>query len=334
MIHIPVRAFRISCVLLCLIWNIAAQTQVDLRTQSKSVDFSSANVTKPMATGNTLPATCTSGQMYFLLNAPLGANLYACAATNQWSLQSGSVSLGGDVSGSPGSLTVSGIQGRPVSSTAPSAGQALIWNLTTQSWQPQTPPVAGGLTASLLQDFVPSINGAILTIGQYCSAAAPCNTRVGNTIYSISAPATVTLGSGTGSVFLYISSAGALTAGSNLPVSCNAVCTVQPGITAFPTNGIPLFSVSAASGIWNTNGVLDYRAFLSSPNLAAGTGVIIAGAGQSTIVSVDSSVVSLKVAVPVTSSSACAVGAWATDGSFFYLCTAANLWKRTSLASW
>lgn len=69
------------------------QTQVDLRTQSKSIDFSAANGTRPMATGNLLPATCGAGQMYFLLNAPPGANLYACEALNQWSLQSGSSQL-------------------------------------------------------------------------------------------------------------------------------------------------------------------------------------------------------------------------------------------------
>jgi hypothetical protein len=34
------------------------QTQVDLGTQAKSVDFSAASSTKPFATGATLPATC------------------------------------------------------------------------------------------------------------------------------------------------------------------------------------------------------------------------------------------------------------------------------------
>jgi hypothetical protein len=38
-----------------------AQTLVDLRTQSKSVDFSGANTTKPFKSGTVLPATCTVG---------------------------------------------------------------------------------------------------------------------------------------------------------------------------------------------------------------------------------------------------------------------------------
>jgi hypothetical protein len=40
-------------------------TQVDLRTQSKSVDFSGANTTKPFKAGTVLPATCSVGEAFF-----------------------------------------------------------------------------------------------------------------------------------------------------------------------------------------------------------------------------------------------------------------------------
>jgi hypothetical protein len=63
------------------------QTQVDLKTQSKSVDFSAASSTKPFQTGTTLPATCTVGQMFFLTTAPNGLNSYGCSALNTWSQQ-------------------------------------------------------------------------------------------------------------------------------------------------------------------------------------------------------------------------------------------------------
>ncbi len=71
-------------------WNAAmavAQTQVDLRTQAKQVDFTAALHTKPVKTGGALPTTCTLGEMIFLTSAPPGANLYACTGTNVWSLQ-------------------------------------------------------------------------------------------------------------------------------------------------------------------------------------------------------------------------------------------------------
>jgi hypothetical protein len=67
----------------------AAQTQIDLATQAKRVDFSNASSTKPLQTGTSLPSACAVGQMFFKTDAPAGANLYACTATNTWSAQGG-----------------------------------------------------------------------------------------------------------------------------------------------------------------------------------------------------------------------------------------------------
>jgi hypothetical protein len=76
-----------------------AQTQVDLRTQGKDVDFRTAQSTKPLKSGATLPATCTIAEMFFLNTASAGANIYACSATNIWVLESG-----GGSSTTPGGL--------------------------------------------------------------------------------------------------------------------------------------------------------------------------------------------------------------------------------------
>lgn len=73
-----------------LLWAASAasaQTQVDLQTQSKNVDFSSAVTTRPVKLASSLPATCAVGQMIFLTSAPSGANLYACVSANVWALQ-------------------------------------------------------------------------------------------------------------------------------------------------------------------------------------------------------------------------------------------------------
>src|SRR3984885_10312247 len=109
------------------------QTLVDLRTQSKSVDFSGATSTKPMQTGSSLPSTCAIGQFFFLTTAPAGSNIYACDLTNTWTVEGNGLSvnagtanevlssngstiewlaLGGDISGAPGGLTVTRLQGR------------------------------------------------------------------------------------------------------------------------------------------------------------------------------------------------------------------------------
>jgi hypothetical protein len=120
-----------------LIGAANAQTLVDLRTQSKSVDFSSAITTKPFKAGSVLPATCGVGEAFFQTTAPAGLNLYGCTAVNSWTLLSAGVILG-DVTGTPGASTVSKLQGRPVSAAAPTTGQSLAWNSTSSSWTPQT----------------------------------------------------------------------------------------------------------------------------------------------------------------------------------------------------
>ncbi len=67
----------------------SGQTLVDLKTQSKSVDFSGAITTKPFKSGTILPATCGVGEAFYQTNAPAGANLYTCTALNAWTLQIG-----------------------------------------------------------------------------------------------------------------------------------------------------------------------------------------------------------------------------------------------------
>lgn len=80
-------------------WVVAcalqAQTLVDLRTQSKSVDFTAASTTKPMKTGTALPAACGVGEAFFQTNAPAGSNFYLCTSQNSWTLESGATGTGG-----------------------------------------------------------------------------------------------------------------------------------------------------------------------------------------------------------------------------------------------
>jgi hypothetical protein len=74
---------------------LPAQTSIDLRTQTKSVDFSSAAFTKPSKVGTVLPATCTLGETFFDSAAAAGQNLYGCTATNSWTLLGASLWFGG-----------------------------------------------------------------------------------------------------------------------------------------------------------------------------------------------------------------------------------------------
>ena len=69
---------------------LSAQTKVDLSTQTRNVDFSAAQSTRPVKVGNALPATCRVGEMFFADDAEAGRNLYGCVAPNQWGVMSAS----------------------------------------------------------------------------------------------------------------------------------------------------------------------------------------------------------------------------------------------------
>ena len=283
--------FRIQKILLALVaaGMLHGQiTQLDLHFQSRDVDFSTANATKPFKSGTVFPSVCAVGEMFFKIDGPAGANLYGCTALNSWSLESTSGGGGG-----------------------------------------------GASMASQLGDFaVTRTSATALSIGASCSAVTPCTVRFGSLVYSFASSGSVSISAGTGLAYIYISSAGALTVGHNVTANCTAGCVAQTGIAAFPADAIPLFTWSATNGAWDTAGGVDQRALLSSKSVVASTGLTSTESSGKTVLAVDSTIVSLRTAVPGTSSSACTPGAWALDSSFYYVCVSLNSWRRATLAIW
>src|SRR5689334_18078207 len=60
------------------------QTTIDMRTQTRNVDFSGAGSTRPIKTGTSLPSSCGVGELFFKSDAALGKNIYVCAPVDQW----------------------------------------------------------------------------------------------------------------------------------------------------------------------------------------------------------------------------------------------------------
>jgi hypothetical protein len=275
-----------------------AQTQVDLKFQSKNVDFTGASATKSVKAGAILPTTCGQGEVFFNTSAAAGQNLYVCAAINTWTQITSSGSGGSGVA-------------VPVTSTS-----ALTDLIVTTTTSPQTLSIAGS-----------------------CSNFAPCNVRFGGVTTTFRTSATVTVPTGAnvaGVAFIYISSAGAITVGSNsFAVTCTN-CSALTGISQFPADSIPLFTWSATAGAWDANGGLDLRAFLSNKSVIAGTGVITTDVAGQTVVSADTSVVGVRVTAPGASTAACAQGNYAADATYFYQCLTANTWVRVlwSTTAW
>jgi hypothetical protein len=285
---------RLAIVLLFTLAGQAfGQTMVDLRTQSKSVDFSTQPSTKPAVVGTALPGTCQTGQLFFNSAASPGANLFGCTAANTWTLMSSA----GSGSGSSGSGS-------------------------------------GASMASQLGDFATTLSNGALTIGAGCSNTTPCNVRIGNTTYSFKFPGTVSVtGSNSGLVFLYIDGGGNLTAGSVASLNCSG-CTYAAGVTAFPSNSIPLYTWSSTGGAFDATGGTDFRAMISTKNLLGGSGIIVSENAGTSTVAIDPSLVSLHVITPPSSSTAaCSAGQFSYNTSFYYICVATNTWMRLPLQS-
>jgi hypothetical protein len=221
----------------------SGQTSVDLRTQSKDVDFSGAVSTKPFQTGATIPATCSTGQMFFLITAPAGSNVYGCQATNVWVLESGGSGGGGGAATAINQLTDAVCvrsAATLVTCSFPSGGTdfgdanysialATGWTIT----------ISSGVTAAT-------------TFFQYWNPASPTTISIDTT----------------GSSFTGL--------------ACNSGCTlVNTGVTGYPPDVKPISRLTAglAANTWdsftncvptNAAGCIDDRAFLSLSVLNAG----------------------------------------------------------------
>jgi hypothetical protein len=72
-------------------------------------------------------------------SAPSGGDVIAWdAGSSQWepTPPASGFTAGGDLSGTPTDQTVIGLQGNEVSASAPSGGNALVWNSGTSQWEP------------------------------------------------------------------------------------------------------------------------------------------------------------------------------------------------------
>ena len=170
-------------------------TTVDLRTQARNVDFSGAPQTKSSKAGTVLPATCSTGETFFKIDAPAGLNLYGCKPDNVWSLLSGGTSslppvagaegkvltydgsapqwsaLAGDVQGAPGANSVHGLQGRSMSSAAPFNNDVLTWNEDSSQWQPAGASVQAGSGINVAANSI-SMDDAVVPL-YYTGSGAP-----------------------------------------------------------------------------------------------------------------------------------------------------------------
>jgi len=238
---------------------VFGQTQVDLKMQAKTIDFTLAAETRPVKTGSLLPASCVTGDMYFLTTAPAGANLYACVSVNTWALQSGA--------GGGGSLTVDSnstlVGTRPVNNYIAGPGmQSVLSDTGTQiniQFNPDT-----SILLSRAQEQAGSDLSMSCTSGS--SSVYACSPN-GNALAAytdqqqfawkpdVSCAATPTINvSGLGGEPLYRSDgsaiqAGDCTAGQQVTIWLDATANILATTTGTASSGSTALTVASATGI-------------------------------------------------------------------------------------
>ena len=141
------------------------QTQIDLRTQTKSVDFSAAQSTKPFTTGTILPSGCSVGQMFFLTGAPDGQNSFGCTASGTWTLESGA-------GPSPTVVKNAGIAVGTRSVLDLSTGAGLLWSVSDTG---QEISVQAMLDTSLAQTRAGEQSGSALFCNSVADPSSPAD---------------------------------------------------------------------------------------------------------------------------------------------------------------
>ena len=132
----------------------------------------------------------------------------------------------------------------------------------------------------LLADFdVKRIGNTELAIGPGCSAAKPCNFRLGSSVAALSTPATVSITSAasTSNAFIYIDERNILVVGhgAGLTLSCSPGCEVVSGITAFPADSLPLARWGATTTVGQWDSIGELRAASAHHDLIkAGDGLV------------------------------------------------------------
>ena len=170
--------------------------------------------------------------------------------------------LAGDVTGFPSTTTVTALQSRPVSATAPADGQSLTWNASTNQWIPKSS--AGAPSTQLAGDLGGTISKATVMGLQNrpVSATAPADGQA--IIWSASsgtwAPQSVNAPQSNISEFSLVSS-------SPSTLTLNSQCTVLSPCVARFGDTAEVYASSSVLTIGPSSGVGTAFVYLSSSNM-------------------------------------------------------------------
>ena len=258
--------------LLWLVSSLHGQTMVDVRTQTKNVDFSGAASTIPAKSGTALPASCKVGEFFFNTNNAPGQNLYLCSPANTWTVLAGGggSTVGTVLTANNGQFAFYNGNGSTVSGHTLVAGD--IPTLNYQS--PLTFTGTGTKTASSTGTVSANNCAKWDANGNVIDAGAPCGSGSGGS--GLTAPVTTTVGN----VAQYSN-----TTGTALSAGLGVVTTVgSPGSDSnIPTEKSVRSAISAISTVGTTTFTNLTGGTNTSATLLIGSGASLAPTGTGII---------------------------------------------------
>jgi hypothetical protein len=238
-------AVILMCASLLYAPSCYSQTQVDIRTQGRNFDLSSANTTKPLKAGTALPAQCSTGEMFFKTDAAAGQNVYGCVAMNSWQVQSGSGGMPAGPSTARPSVCSDG---------------ALYYNVDLSSVTGCHPnntwnTVATGSAGSLLPLVTGVFPGSTATLGAACLTQM-CGAAFGSTNCTFSNAPTFQINAGgaatTGRVWVNSSCQRIVNYDSSLTMILGNGLVADTASTAFPVDVMPLATFTTSGSIFTS----------------------------------------------------------------------------------
>ena len=164
--------------------------------------------------------------------------------------------------------------------TSAVAGTNLYGCTAANTWMPEGSGGGSVQSASQLTDLQPvRTSSTVLTIGQNCSASAPCNVALNGTTYKFASPMTITNAAISPLTALgYVSdgsdgqSAGTFVVANNAAsgLTCSGGCVVLNNVSSFPVSaGVVTefaWTATGTNGQWDVTGYTDWRPFEGGGN--------------------------------------------------------------------
>ena len=323
--------FACSALSALLVSGIDAQTTLNLSTQGRNVDFTNFPYSRPVKTGPSLPASCSTGDLFFNTAAAAGQNLFACIASNTWAQQAGL--------GDPGSNGVVKRTAANTTAVVPAPTGAIVGTSDTQTLTNKSIDAAEISTGVLSSARIPALTGDVTTAaGSSTTALATVNNTPGSYGDATHAVQLTVDNKGrvTGINQVTITGAGQAGTTYNQQLMRNAVA-----LTQRPTlNLSSAFTAADNSAASRTD--IDLVQVNSNPGTFGSTSQIpvitVNGYGQITSISTATAAggssgnnISANAGTFSSIPSSCAAGAlyFATDqptGQQLYTCSSANTW--------